>query len=295
MRLDDVYVISDKLDVAVGDQIRLAEIALGTRFPKGYRDYVTTLGAGTLNGQIRALPPTEIVEKTAEYRDIEAEVMAGADENGFSRWDLVMAGLDLLPPERWLSAVLLIDPGDGHRIVFHPDAPDELFFIDHDDQEVHRAGSTLDEALAWFLETGPWGARTRVLMPDGHFVERPVRYFEPDRDREQISFDLKETVASTEVRAHLLDLALHDPDGTLFVSEAYTNDEDGTEGEVLHLFVKEYGGAIWCNDLPPEQGGITIQITYDRERQTAHLDQLTDFCCSRATRFMGPDNRVFLL
>jgi hypothetical protein len=287
--------ISDKLDVATEDQIRAAEIASGTHFPKGYRAYVTTLGAGTLNGQVRVLPPTEIVEKTAEYRDIEAEVTAGADENGSSRWDLIMVGLDLLPPERWLSAVLLVDPGDGHRIVFHPDASDELFFIEHEDQEVHRAGSTLDEALAWFLETGPWGARTRVLMPDGHFVERPVRYFELDRDREQISFDLKEAVAFTEVRAHLLDLALHDLDGTLFVSEAYTNHEDGTEGEVLHLFVKEDGGAIWCNDLPPERGGITIQITYDRERQTPHLDQLMDFCRNRAIRFIGRDNRISFL
>src|SRR2546423_6873184 len=86
-------------------------------------------GAGKLNGQVRVLMPTEIVGKTMEYRDIEAKVTASADESGFSRWDTVEVGLDLLPPERWLSAVLLVDPGDGHRIVFHPDGPDGLFFI----------------------------------------------------------------------------------------------------------------------------------------------------------------------
>jgi len=156
MPLADVYLISDKLDVATEAQVRAAETALNTRFPHGYLDNVTALGPGTLNGQVRVLPPTEIVEKSVEYRDIEAEVTASADENGFSRWDLVEAGLDLLPPERWLSAVMLIDPGDGHRIVFHPDAPDDLFFIPHEDMEVYRAGSTLGEALTWFLETGPW-------------------------------------------------------------------------------------------------------------------------------------------
>jgi hypothetical protein len=276
--LNDVYLISDKLDLATENQVRTAETALQTRFPNGYLDYVTTLGAGTLNWQVRVLPPTEIVEKTAEYREIEAEVTASADENGFSRWDLVKADLGLLPPERWLSAVLLVDPGDGHRIVFHPDAPDEIFFIEHEDQELHRAGSTLDEALTWFLETGPWGTRTRVLLPDGHFVERPVRYFEPDRDRENISFDLKGSVTFTEVRTYLLELARKQSGDTLFMSEVYTTD-DGTEGEVLRLFVKEYGGAIWCNDTP------IVQISYDRTRHTPSLDRLIDFCRARARRF----------
>ena len=280
MRLDDVYLISDKLDVATEDQIRSAERALGTRFPHGYRDYVTRLGAGQLNEQVRVLVPTEIVEKTAEYRAIEAEVTASAEAQGFSRWGGVEVGSDLLPPERWLLAVLLVDPGDGHRIVFHPDAPDDLFFIEEQDMEVHRVGSTLDEALTWFLETGPWGVgrRTHVLM-DGQFVEHRVRYFEPDRDRERLMFNLQGTGTFTEVRAHLLDLAQQDPNGTLFISDTDINEEDGSQGEVLHLFIQEYGGAVWCNDSP------IIQISYDRERQTARLDRLIDLCRSRASPF----------
>lgn len=282
MLLDDVYVISDKLNVATDNEISVAEAALGTHFPQGYREYVMTLGAGTLNGQTRILPPTEIVAKTAEYRDIEAELTASAEADGFSRWDSVERGLELLPPDCFLEAVLLVDPGDGHRIVFHPDAPDDLFFIPHEDMEIYRIGSTLDEALVWFLETGPWGARTRVLQPGGQFIARPVWYFEPDRDREQIMFKLNDTVAFPEVRAHLLDLALQQPDETLFVSEAYTyTDDDGTEGEVLHVFVREYGGAIWCNDTSPEFG-IDMQISYDRDRQTASLARLLDFWRSRA-------------
>jgi hypothetical protein len=281
MRLDDVYLVSDKLDVATEDQIRSAERALGTRFPHGYRDYVTRLGAGQLNEQVRVLVPTEIVEKTAEYRAIEAEVTASAEANGLSRWGVVEVGRDLLPPERWLSAVLLVDPGDGHRIVFHPDAPDDLFFIEEQDMEVHRVGSTLDEGLTWFLETGPWGVgrRTHVLMPDGQFVERRVRYFEPDRDRERHMFNWQGTGAFAEVRAHLLDLARQDPNGTLFISDMDTSEEGGTQGEVLHLFIRECGGAVWCNDSP------IIQISYDRERRTARLDRLIDFCRSRASPF----------
>jgi hypothetical protein len=281
MRLDDVYLISDKLDVATEGQITSAERALGTRFPHGYRDYVTRLGAGQLNEQVRVLVPTEIVEKTAEYRAIEAQVTASAAADGFSRWEFLEVGRDLLPPDRWLSAVLLVDPGDGHRIVFHPDAPDDLFFIEEQDMEVHRVGSTLDEALTWFLETGPWGVgrRTHVLMPDGQYVERRVRYFEPDWDRERLMFNLQGTAKFAEVRAHLLDLARQDPNGTLFISDTDTPEENGTQGEVLHLFIQEYGGAVWCNDSP------IIQISYDRERRTARLDRLIDFCRSRASPF----------
>ena len=50
------------------------------------------------------------------------------------------------------------------------------------------------------------------------------------------------------MRAHLLDLARQDPNGTLFISATDTNEEDGTQVEVLHLFIQEYGGAVWCND-----------------------------------------------
>lgn len=280
MLLDDVYLISDKLDLATEAQVEAAEADLKARFPNGYLDYVTTLGTGTLNGQIRVLPPTEIVEKTKEYRTIEAEGAADAEKSGFSVWESIEVGLDLLPPDRWLTAVLLIDTSDGHRIVYHPDAPDDLIFIPHEEMEVYRAGGTLNEAIAWLLDSGPWGTsvHTSVLMSDGHFIERPVRYFEPDSDREHISFNLQGTGAFAQVRAHLVDLALQQPDNTLFVSETFT-DEDGTKGEVLHFFVQEYSGAIWCNDSP------IIQISYDRARHTPSLDQLVDFCRTYANPF----------
>lgn len=154
MAFDDVYVISDKRDPATEDQMRTAQASLHTRFPPDYEDYVTLLGAGYLNEDVHVLPPTEIIERTIEYREIEAE-LTSAEADGFSRWELVEHGLDLFPPDRLLAAVLLIDPGDGHRIVFHPDAPDELLFIPHDDEAIYRVGSTVDEALTWFLETGP--------------------------------------------------------------------------------------------------------------------------------------------
>ncbi len=65
------------------------------------------------------------------------------------------------------------------------------------------------------------------------------------------------------------------------MSEPYANG-DGSEGEVLHVFLKEYGGAVWCNDSSPDQGGMTLQIAYDRDRRTDSLDHLIAFCRQRA-------------
>jgi len=63
MAFDDVYVISDKLDPAIEDQIRTPQASLHTRFPLDYWTYVTLLGAGSLNENVRVLPPTEIAPR----------------------------------------------------------------------------------------------------------------------------------------------------------------------------------------------------------------------------------------
>ncbi len=93
MPFDDVYVISDKLDVATEDQIRVAEATLGTHFPAGYRDYIMTLGAGYLNGRVRVVPPAEIVDQTAEFQDRLRFVYGGTEAESDS-FDLFEAGGD---------------------------------------------------------------------------------------------------------------------------------------------------------------------------------------------------------
>ncbi len=136
-----------------------------------------------------------------------------------------------------------------------------------------------------------YSQKTRVLTLEGQFVERPTWYFEPDRDRERVEFTLKETVPFTEIREHLIGEALQRSDGALMLSEVYTKD-DGAEGEILHLFIKEFAGAVWCGDLLSYQGGINIQITYDRDRHTESLERLITFCRRRARFRIDSDGKM---
>ncbi len=213
--------------------------------------------------------------------------MAGAEEDGYNRWDLFDDSLALLPPTRLLSAVLVIDAGQGDEIVYHPDAPGDLFLLPHDADIVVRVGGTIDEALARILDDEQRGVRTRVLTADGRLEDREgLIYFEPDPDRERLTLTLDEGVPFAEVRAFLQAEALRHAPASLCVSEAYTN-SDGSPRETLHLFVRAYGGAIWLTQGPPDTVSVTIHLSYDRRRHTPDIDRLLAFCRAR-TRRRGP-------
>ncbi len=248
MRRDDVYLVSDKLALATADQIRAAEQALATRFPAGYREYVTTLGAGFLNGRARVVPPSEIVDQTIEFRD-RMHFLYGDATDGHDPFHQFETGLDLLQPERLFECILVIDAGDGHEIIYHPDTPDALFLLPHEQDGIYSVGRTIDEALTSFLGNDLYTHETQMLTHEGRFEERLVRYFEPDRLAERVSFRLDLTVSYHDIRAHLVGVALEQPTGSLMVRESYLID-DGTERENLYLFVHEYGGAVGTSEAP---------------------------------------------
>lgn len=280
MRRDDVYLVSDKLRLATTDQIRAAEQALGTRFPAGYREYVTTLGAGSLNGRARIVPPSEIVDQTVEFRD-RMHVLFGEATDGYDPFQLFETGLDLLPPDRLFQCILVIDAGDGHEIIYHPDTPDALFLLPHEQDGVYSVGRTIDAALTTFLGNDLYTHETQVLTREGRFEDRLVRYFEPDRLAERAFFRLDPTVPYHEIRAHLVGAALEQPAGSLMVREPYLVD-DGTERENLFLFVHEYGGALGTSDWPVQADGIGVIVRFDDDQRTERLEHTLGFLRSRA-------------
>ena len=274
---DQIYLVSDTLVRATDDQIEMAETALGTRFPPGYRDYVATFGAGYLNERVRVVPPTEIVDQTDEFRE-RMQFLYGDQTCGYDPFGLFEEGLDLLPPDRLFACILLIDAGDGHEIIYHPDNPDDIFLLPHEQDRIDRIGSSVAEALGWFLDWNQYGRRTLILTPEGHFVERPIRWFEPDREPEQMVFELGSTVTFAEVRAQLMHHALQHPTSVLCVSEPYVDDE-GKERDVLRLFDHDSGGAVICSEGFP-LSGIHARIVFDRDRYDETIEALIAFCRS---------------
>lgn len=161
--------------------------------------------------------------------------------------------------------------------MYHPDAPGDLFLLPHDDSVIVRVGGTVDEALAWVLDAAQRGVRTRVLTADEVFEDRGgIIYFEPDPDRERLTLTLGRAVPFADVRAFLRAEALRRPGDALFVSDAYIR-PDGSPGETLRLFVRAYGGVIWCHQGLPESVGVTLHVSYDRERRTQDVDRVLAF------------------
>ncbi len=290
MALSDVYLVSDKLDLATDSEVAAAEQELGTRLPTGYRAYVMILGAGTLNDTIRLVMPADIVRETQAFHETDA--IFAIDDTEI--YNLFESGLDLLPPERMRSAVLFGTAHDSNRLVFHPDMPDDLFLID--DAWVFALGHSIEDAISWILEGEPYGSTWRSLAGNGEAQDSATWYFEPEGDRERLTFDLKGEMPYAEVRAYLMDLKRQQPDRTLLIGEQFPDEDDAAvEHEIAHLFLQECGGAVWCSDVRAEPEGITIHIAYDRNLPAARLDQLTAFCRSHALRMSQSNGIVTVL
>ncbi len=267
MTMEDVYVVSDKLRVTTDVDVVLAQTQLGTQFPNGYRDYVTTLGTGYCNDYIRVLLPAEVLSDLGEARE---------------RWAMFAPsrykeGRDLLPLERMVESIMLLDTIDGDEAVFHPDAPNALYVLPRQDEQIYEIGHTLNDALTWLLSAHVLAYRERisVLMPTGEFVTRPIRYFVPDVEREVIGFTIRKAYHAA-LRAHLITLAHTTPGPTLCLRRSYAG-YDGIEGEVLQLFVREYGGEIVCDPFDADSLNVSVRITHDAGSHAPSLDDLLTY------------------
>lgn len=264
MAFDDVYVVSDQLTVVTDGDVIAAEATLGTRFPDGYREYVTTLGMGYCNGFARVYLPSEIVARKAEFQQMWAMFAPSRYEQGF----------DLLPLHRMIESIILLSTVDGDDLVFHPDTPQALYVLPRQDWHIYQGGQALDEALSWMLTPGHLAIaeHTSILTSEGQFVERLARYFEPDGEREEHAF-LLQGVNYDALRAYLIALALTALGPTLCLRHLYIS-PDGTEGEALQLFVKEYGGEVVCDPVSADRTSIRIDVSHDAGRDTGSLRRL---------------------
>src|SRR3954451_5668917 len=108
MRYRDRYIlVFDDLQTVTAEEVADSAARLGLRFPEGYAEYVTELGAGTLSGYLRIWLPRQVEDELAEHRRF-------LSENFF--WD----GRAPPPPSRAAETVLLGDTLDGDSLVFHP-------------------------------------------------------------------------------------------------------------------------------------------------------------------------------
>lgn len=143
MKIDDITPVSDGLVLAGGAEVDALEQRLWITFPKGYREYVTRLGEGTLGGSlVRVYPPWRIADELDGWRQ-------RIDRYWF--WD---DGSGTLPKARALECVVIGDTVNGDELVFHPARPDRIFVLPRDEEVVYDAGPDLLEAADWICSCG---------------------------------------------------------------------------------------------------------------------------------------------
>lgn len=152
MKIKDIQVSGEALVLATEKEVADMETKLGTRFPAGYREYVTRLGEGTLGGDyVRIYPPWRILigdNNLEEWRE-------RIDKYWF--WD---EGRETLSKENALQGIIVGDTVDGDEILFHPSEPDIIYVLPREEGIVYRIGPSLFKkpgllkAIEWLCSSG---------------------------------------------------------------------------------------------------------------------------------------------
>lgn len=162
-RIENLRVVGRPPTPISDDEIKFAEKNLGTHFPSGYQQYITTLGEGVLGGAfVRIYPPRKVVEELAQWRErIEEYWFWKTEDDDFSK-------------SKALECIVLGDTLQGDEVIFHPSNPERLFVLPrHDDAAYWTDG---------FFETLEWLCASGVLT--GPFEERD---FEPIQDSDELT------------------------------------------------------------------------------------------------------------
>ena len=152
LNLKDFQIAGKSLALAKRSEVDALESELWITFPKGYREYVTQLGQGSLSSFVRVYPPWQIAKELTEWR-------RRIEKHWF--WD---AGRKLLPKPRAIECVIVGDTFSGDELVFHPCRPEALFVLSSESGRVFDAGPDLLTAVDWMCSSGKLTSRISELI-----------------------------------------------------------------------------------------------------------------------------------
>lgn len=233
MPFEDVYLVSDKLILTPAAELDELENWLGGPLPRGYREYMTTLGDGTYCDRIWILTPNRVREVVNEQREhvrkYYREFWGGNEE--------------ILPFEEAIRGVCFARTWDGDHYLYCHELGKRLFVPPRHDDAVYWLEMGFEDPLDWRSLSG---RRDYVYEP-------PFRYFEPGGpDRRIIEFF---TAGAFEMR----DLAQR-------FRAKWSGQEVRSipEPESIVLFPRALGGRIQLTQAPEERR-VGIRLDYDND------------------------------
>ena len=140
VRFDFIQTRPDWIKPVSLEEVVNAENVWGTPYPSGYREFVTTLGGGVINGYLSVFSPYWSAMGTTHF-------IQCFGEEWF--WDS-----SLLKKSDAKRCIALGKTMDGDHLVFRHKRPGAIYVVPRHDNKIHLAGNTLLQAIHWLLTSG---------------------------------------------------------------------------------------------------------------------------------------------
>lgn len=172
--LPDLIVLSAPEPVSAAE-VAQAAASLGIEWPRGYADFITATGEGTVSTWVRVYPPDRIVAEVDEFRERLRE---------YWRWD----GTDsVVTKEAAKELVPIADTIEGDEVALLPGAS-RLILLPRHEEVARELPGDLDQVLVWLCRSGeltaaiqllyfePWANRAsrRYVLADGADTSGPI-------------------------------------------------------------------------------------------------------------------------
>lgn len=122
--------------------VDVLEQELGVTLPKGYREYVTLLGEGSLDALVRVLPPWQVRRQLDEHQGrMSTYWFWGGAVEGFGQ-------------DEATASIPIADTLSGDAVAYWPSDPGHLFVLPRDADDVLALPGNLLQLIAWICAGG---------------------------------------------------------------------------------------------------------------------------------------------
>jgi hypothetical protein len=237
---DNIYLVTDKLELTTQEELNDLEKRLGMPVPVGYAEFISKLGTGTYCDLLRVYEPARILRECKEAHNRWAE---------YFFWEV---GQGVLAKDEVLKCLIFADTIDGDEVVAHPAIGDRLFVLPRHDDMIYWVPKSFEAPLEWHGQKG-------LVRPEPGF-----RYFESGRDRKfREFFTAKETFSISDLAPYFSDFWMQF--GKQVIRKKAEDYEEEAGEKVAILFVKEIGGRIQLAQSLPDDKRMSVRIDYDAD------------------------------